>query len=465
MYYSSHGPPASAHGDTIVTFDLTDPTNSSAYGFSVFKQQQNGMYDKIQTVAEDEASEFTLNNGQWMGGWSWGGFFRLFQLDSNGAVTNDKRVTLPSSSHNSGEHVALLTDNTIVYYDEYTGNFSSMVFSADSWSVGPSFSAPDLASAGHPGTTYWITDDHIVYTNDSYWTFLYTRQQDGSWLETDRFAFNSSLVDYTYSMTLYFNGYDTVVFAFTNGVLEGESGPAGVIVLNTKVNDVWTVQIITAPQLLLRNSWPALGYGSIASIGDHTMIFGAVREDSTSKKRGYPVYTEPIGRGVLIQRQNNLWVPSALIYPEDYGYLGGRVLVTNTDILLTFEVEYLSNGRKFVFQSIPRCVVEPINVTCLDVEVPTCQLDSSDPNPLAFSFGDQCQGFNVSVSVKSVLVEDFKVTADLEFERPLSTVSCKATLTCPRPPSDSIVSHASVVDVAYYAMLLVLIVSVWWILE
>lgn len=145
-----------------MTFDLTDPTNSSAYGFSVFKRQQNGMYDKIQTVAEDEASVFTLNNGQWMGGWSWGGFFRLFQLDSNGAVTNDKRVTLPSSSYNSDENMALLTDNTIVYYDEYTGNFSSMVFS-DSWSVGPSFSAPDLASVRHPGTTYWITDDHIVY--------------------------------------------------------------------------------------------------------------------------------------------------------------------------------------------------------------------------------------------------------------------------------------------------------------
>jgi hypothetical protein len=89
----------------------------------------------------------------------------------------------------------------------------------------PEFLRSELAPTEAIATTFWITDDHIVYMNSSFWTHICTRQQDGSWIETDGFAFNSSITDYTLESTVYFNGYDTVVFTFPKTTLEGEEDP------------------------------------------------------------------------------------------------------------------------------------------------------------------------------------------------------------------------------------------------
>ncbi len=339
LFISSLFGPLAAHENSIVSLGLVDPTNSSTAHFVVFKEE-GGEFVQVAFVPTDGASYTIFNNGKWMGGLM-GGYVSLFQLDADNNLVNQTKVTVDS------EVVYLLDDSTIVYI-KGNSNFSSLVFNPEdsTWSESHSFSAPNIYLAGFPWIPYWVGDDHIIFLNTTGWTFIYTRQSDGSWSETDGFAFNLTLTQ-DGPFNLYFNGADTVVFAAVSVQYPGANA-IGFLAFITKIGNEWTMQIITADDLSLTGT-SLLGFGSFAVIDQNNLVFGAPYEglDISPVKRGASVLPRPAGKAAVIRRQNNVWTPIVVISTPNVGLLAGALAVTNNYIVRFGSVQLKFRNTSF----------------------------------------------------------------------------------------------------------------------
>ncbi len=442
--------PFSAHQNTIVTVGSPDIDLASWFIF----RESNGLYYKVSngTIATDP--QITLNNGAWMGGFGSSGV-TLFKLDANDNVIN--QTDFPIS-----EAPALLSDNTLVYYNSTSAWFSSFVANNTdlTWAERPGFAAENITLNAYPFNSYVIDDNYIIWINASFYTFVYSRQQDGSWTQTDGFAFTSP-VDSTSPFNMYFNGADTLIFSYPTTTFPASTSIGG-LVLVTKVNNVWQTQVITADQIGLSVA-ANLGYRSFAALNKDTLAFGAP-DQGLAKKRGNVVVPIPVGNVIIIQRRNNTWVPTAKLYAKENGVFGTSIGISDNQIVVSFW-NSLPSSYNFQFYTVPLCVVQPINVTCVDQQVSTCQVDVSSTN--VYSINDQCDGFNTEASITDINVKDYALSVTFEFNRAVSpSATCTSTLTCPRPPTTTTtptttptkaVSSASVVSaVGTLVMLLAL---------
>lgn len=124
------------------------------------------------------------------------------------------------------------------------------------------------------------------------------------------------------------------------------------------------------------------------------------RQGYNAKKRGGPSIYAPVGKAIIIQRRgNDTWVPVATISTPDAGFLGLEMGVPDSDIVLT-----LSNTVDSFFlrnlYTVSLCFAQTINATCIDQELPSCELDLSNINPMvanAFTIS-QCNNLEVKTS-------------------------------------------------------------------
>lgn len=262
-----------AHGDTIVSAEVTDPSNATATAWAVFRQV-NGQYNKIASVPQVvRYLSQTLNNGDWMGGWTSTVGVHLFQLDANNKVINEKLISVPDDT----DFVALLSDNTIVYLSLTNASLHSLKFNDDNtWSQGPGLELENPMQNSLPQSPYWIDDNHIIYVNQSYWTYIYARQSDGSWKVTDGFAFDVETINNGVDnpFNVYFDGADTVIFAFPDTIYSGASY-AGYLVFYIKVNSDWEWHVITMDDVGFIGTDAQLGKLSFAAINSKNLVFGA----------------------------------------------------------------------------------------------------------------------------------------------------------------------------------------------
>jgi hypothetical protein len=411
--------PLAVHGDTFVTAGKTETTYNSPFYWLVF-QNIDGEYFNVAKVQPPASSTiYAFNNGKWMGGLADG--ITLFQLDEEKNPVNE--TTLPITS----DYAALLSDSTIVYATE-TG-FASSLFNEDSltWSDGPTFNISNLFVNSFPFTSSWIDDNHIVCMNDSLHTFIFTRQSDKSWLETDNFPFNVSLNVNGNQFNLYSNGEDTVVFAFSRNHGPGSTFD-GYLVIYTKVNNEWLEQVVIAEDFGFSSN-SNLGARSFSAIDNNTLLFGAPYAVTSSQKRGGPPITDPVGRAVVLHRKNNIWIPAVEISTPDVGLLGVAVGVSNTDVIVSVGV--IEDSLYLIrFYTTPRCLAFPI-AACIDQEIPSCDVNTT--SIMAYTV-TQCNDLDVEVSIKGVISEDYSLIITYQFDREMASTSCNATLTCPRPP-------------------------------
>ncbi len=443
------------HGDTVVTWGTyLDSTNNSASAWFVYREK-NGQYAKVATVPTQSPFPVAVfNNGKWMGGQSSAEpVIELFRLDANDNVVNFTTI-----QQTSMQYTTLLSDDTIVFLDQ-TNNFTSLVLQSNgSWIPLPKkLAALSFLGSSSEDKVVHISDDFLVFFNVSQNVrcLIHARQPDGSWLLNDTFVFAPPVIQVLSSFSIYYNGYDSLIVVYSHSTFNNTPTP-GFIVFTTKVNNEWKYQIITGYEVGLANTQLNLGIGGgIAAIDANTVVINAPVQG---------VANEALGNLLVVRRTNNTWNALATAHTPDFGSFGTAVGVTNNHVVATLAT-YANSVVSYHFYSVPRCLFAPINATCFDVEVSTCQFDVSNTD--AFEI-NQCGGYDVKASVSGLAYKNNSLAVTFEFDRVLSpTVTCSSTLACPVPPSavpattvtpgTNTVSSASVISsVASLALVLAL---------
>ncbi len=373
----------------------------NAYPYLVFKKEA-GQYFKVAEVA-GSSSTTVFNNGKWFGGVPFAApVANLFQLDADFQPVNQTSLEIADSNY-----AALLSDSTLVYAT--ASGFSSYLFDEDNstWSAGPTLDA-DCDHSAYPQKSIWISDNLIICHNGTFHTFIFTRQSDKSWLQTDSFLFNTSLIYGDNQYYLYSNDEDTVVFAFPNAQPTG-SQVQGYLVIYTKVNDEWVLQVVTGEEFGFSTTRsPYLGTRSFAVIDRDTLLVGApYAVPAATNKRGGPDITEPMGLPVILQRQSNAWTPIARLSSPEVGLLGVAVGVSDTDLIVTFGPKIDCCTYSIRFFTLPRsALVPPVAAPTIptaaptDVVVPsTPPMGTKTPTPNSVSDASMLVGFSVSALI------------------------------------------------------------------
>lgn len=375
---------------------------------TVYEVDTTGFYRQVYN--ETWPINICLNNGKRFGG-IYTDETRMaigtFQLDATNQPTQSGLFFLQESIY-SGK---LTLDDTLLIGTPTTAYVYT--FNGTEWNLHFSFDAPFTSA---PLQSTFLFETSVITFNQSNQLVIWTRQPDKTYEVTDSLTFNP---DYNLgNYNVWHDGVDTIVLTW-RAEFPGEA-IAGYAVFYTKVNQEWIETFVTAANL---------GYATGGRFGINLAQFGEYIMLGASEERDAP------SRGVvtLMKRgTDHKWTPFVDIRSEDEVAFARTSGVSSLD--LVFESCIDAGFYEFCnFYTVPRCTFEPVNVTCLSVQVDTCTFDAAALTTYTVYDPARCGLVNVTLE-SGAFKNSTTFEVNYSFSRLLSEpVKCTAQISCPLP--------------------------------
>lgn len=386
------------------------PNVSNGPGVTILKRNNTRFYEQILHLNTTELPDAVATNGKWFG-YAQSGQTVVFKLDSSNEAIEMATI------EDMGPVIKFLGDDSLIIIS--TSSIRSYQFNGTEWTlITETITEINIQFPSY--AAHFFDDDHLALFSSPQTALFLTRSTNNSWSVVDSLETNS-----TSALTsIAWNGNDTVML----GAVQNSFGlESGVLSIYTKdqLNE-WKLQrTINASELTTGVAYFTL---SLQAADANTFYVGAPLD-------GF-FQTAISGGSVFIftRNMNLLWEPTVRISSTAINVLFGTdILITDQEIVFG-SIAQGGDGLVTYLHSLPMCYFDPINVTCsdtimescdtlTDIEIPQLYMDNTPQCGAALIQQDQLSlGFNGSVIIH------------LEFQRNANNkASCDVLITCRTP--------------------------------